>query len=337
MRQFLSFLLLPLLASCSDYEVHRFQGVEVFYQKPADQVDILLIVDNSCSMAPYQTKLGNSFEQFISYFYLENENDEVTANVDYQIAVVTTDTISPGAGQIGQMITSETTNAAEVFSEIVNVGTSGSGFEMGLEGAYLALTPPLSTTTNADFIRDDASFSIIFVSDEQDASPMPVNDYINAFYDIKGQDNRDIFNASALAITDLDECSSFEASADSAVGSRYIDVAEQTGGIIGDLCADDFDPIVTDLSLATSRLTDTFFLSDLPDPATFQVSVNDEIIDCDAGEWTYTWADLDGVSTPAIVFGLEYLPAPSSQIAVRYDYGAGSEARFCDADADTGR
>jgi len=337
MRHLLGLLALSLLASCSEYEVHRFQGVEVFYQKPADKVDILLIVDNSCSMAPYQTKLGNSFDQFISYFYLENDDDEVTANVDYQIAVVTTDTISPGAGQIGQMITSETEDAAGVFSDIVNVGTSGSGWEMGLEGAFLALTPPLSTTVNSGFIRSEASFSIIFVSDEQDASPLPVNDYINEFYKIKGQDNRDIFNASALTITDLDECSAFEASSDSAVGTRYIDVAEQTGGIIGDLCADDFDPIITDLSLATSRLTDTFYLSDLPDPATLQVSVNDEVIDCDAGEWTYTWDDLDGVDTPAIVFGLEYLPAPSSQIAVRYDYGAGSEARFCGDGSDTGR
>jgi hypothetical protein len=292
-------------------------------------------------MAPYQNKLGNSFDQFISFFYLEDENGEVAANVDYQIAVVTTDALSSGAGRIvGEMITSETEDASAVFSEIVNVGTSGSGWEMGLESAYMALTPPLSTTLNSDFIRDGASFSIIFVSDEQDSSPMPVNDYINAFYEVKGYDNRDIFNASALAITDLDSCDSFETTVDSAEGTRYIDVAEQTGGIIGDLCADDFDPIITDLSLATSRLMDTFYLSDLPDPSTLEVSVDDRLIACDEGEWTYTWSELDGEDTPAIVFELDYLPAPSSQIAVRYDYGAGSEDRFCGADgteSDTGR
>ena len=75
-------LMLGLLAGCSEYEIQDFGYVDVFNQNPAEDVDILLVVDNSCSMGPYQARLGQNFSEFISWF--------VGANINYQIGVTTT-------------------------------------------------------------------------------------------------------------------------------------------------------------------------------------------------------------------------------------------------------
>ena len=321
-----SALLLCLLAAagCSDQGFTRFDFVDVWRQNPPDEVDILLVVDDSCSMAPYQAQLGANFSQFISWF--------VEADVDYQIGVITTDIETPTkSGRIqGQVITPETENASGVFSSIVNVGINGSGFETGLEAARMALTEPVISTANAGFLRPEASLSIIFVSDEQDGSPAPVNDYINEFVDIKGARNRDVFNASALVVPAFDQCNETQRQ-QSTLGTRYMDVANQTGGIVGDLCAADFENIVFDLSLASSRLRNTYFLAQEPNLVTLQVSIDDEIIGCETGRWTFERIfdpQLDE-ERPAIVFAADQLPPVGARISARYFPGSGDPAEFC--------
>jgi hypothetical protein len=294
--------------------------VDIFYQNPTDSVDILMVIDNSGSMQPYQAQLGTNFSEFLTYF--------IEADVDYQIATVTTDVMNQDAGELrGQIISPETANPETAFSNIVNVGVTGSGFEMGLEAAYLALTEPLVSTANAGFLRDEATLSLIFVSDEEDASPLPVNDYINAFRDIKGQRSRDVFNASSLVVQQEVNCDAY-----STRGDRYIDVAEQTNGVLGDICSDDFASIVTDLSLNTSRLRDTFFLSREPDASSLELTLNNESVPCDDGSWTFARVEDEyGELQPAIVFERTQMPPSDSQLAVRYYEGSGSLSNFCGA------
>ena len=43
------------------------------------------------------------------------------------------------------------------------------------------------------------------------------------------------------------------------IGTRYVDFADQTNGLIENICADDFSTIVSELSLRSSRLNDIFF------------------------------------------------------------------------------
>ena len=309
-------------AGCSDYTVIVRDGGDVFYQDPSSEVDILLVVDDSCSMGPYQSKLSTNFEEFISFF--------TDANVDYHIGVITTDVMAESAGNIlGDIITTETENASDVFGEIVSVGTAGSGNEMGLHAAYLALTEPRVSTTNAGFIRDTASLSVLFVSDEEDASPLPTAGYVNQLRDIKDSRDRAVFNASALVVTNVDECTS-AAQAGSSRGDRYLDVAAQSSGVSGSICADSFSDIITELSLNASRLMDTFYLTDMPAPNSIEVSVNETALPCEDGGWTYTLVEQDdGPALPAVVFQRDQLPGPSSQIAIRYDFGDGDPEGFC--------
>ncbi|MBN2799529.1 MAG: VWA domain-containing protein [Deltaproteobacteria bacterium] len=314
-------LAVAALSGCNDYTIVASDRVDIFNQNPAEMVDVLMIVDNSGSMDPYQQKLSQNFDAFIEYF--------ITANVNYHIGVVTTDVEALDAGRIrGQVITPETEDASTVFSSLVRVGTSGSGYEVGLETARMALSEPLVSTANLGFLRNDAALSIIFVSDEEDGSPYAVPSYINAFYNVKGQRARDVFNASALVVTNKNECTQGQADY-SSYGTRYVDVAEQTGGVVGNLCSQDFASIITDLSLASSRLRDTFYLSDMPDPASLEVTVNDALLPCEDGAWTYQLVPVEGVDTPAIVFAREQMPPISARITVRYDYGSGDPAGYC--------
>ena len=207
-----------LLSGCSEYAYILRAGDDVFYQLEAGEVDVLLVIDNSCSMEPYQQKLSANFDAFLTFF--------VEGDVDYQIGVVTTsviDTVAapeygcpqseidqiPAPGHLvdGTYITPDDDNGAEIFSDWVNVGTCGSGYEMGLESAYMAFTEPDAIEANAGFLREDAYLSIIFVSDEEDSSPTGVNEYINAFREVKGQRSRDIFNASSLVVDNVADCS----------------------------------------------------------------------------------------------------------------------------------
>lgn len=329
-------------AGCVEYEYARAEGVDIFYQDPAAEVDILLVVDNSCSMELYQEQLGENFLAFISFF--------TEANVDYHVGVLTTtvgeaktnvqndcaqedvDAIAPGGHLVdGTFITSDTPDAEARFAELVALGICGSTYEMGLQSAWLAVNDPEAMAANKDFLRDEASLSLIFVSNEEDFSPYGVNTYINAFRDVKGQRSRDVFNASALVVESLDDCSTREVTAGASEGSRYLDVAKQTNGIRADICADDFSGIVTDLSLNASRLIETFYLSDLPLLSTLTVTLGeDEEIPCEQGRWTYELlSDDEGNARPAVVFDREQLPPIGEKITIRYDYGDGDPAGFC--------
>lgn len=180
--------LLPLLlciAACGD-DVQLFERVQtdVFTQELRRKVDILLVVDNSCSMIDEQQKLAANFDQFIEQF--------LEADVDYQIGVVTTD--MEDASQAGrlhgltpiissQMVLDE---ARQTFENNVKVCATGSGFEMGLAAAAAALTEPLVSTENAGFMRDDAALSVVVVSDEEDDSPLTVGEYLTVLKGVKG-------------------------------------------------------------------------------------------------------------------------------------------------------
>jgi hypothetical protein len=325
-----------LFSGCIEYDPQLHQGVDVFTQEPPEAIDILMIVDNSGSMSSYQTQLSGNFQSFITWF--------VEGNVDYHIAITTTDdgndpvnvTGAARGAFVGDVITSdmEQDEAEDAFRDQVNVGTSGTGMEVGLKTAYLALTDEdLLDGPNQGFLREEAELSIVFVSDEEDSSPWPVADYINAFFDLKGHRDRDVFNASALTVTDESECTASQAEA-SSPGTRYVDVATQTHGLVANLCDDDFAGIVTDLSLATSRMTDTYFLTADPDPSTLTVTVEGPDgsaleVPCTDGVWTYDRVVSDGEEVPAVIFASDQLPALGSRLTIRYMYGGGQVDAFC--------
>jgi hypothetical protein len=335
-------MLLTLLLACQDYDVAVLDRTDAFAQDPADKVDILLVVDNSASMMPYQNKLSQHFSSFIQYF--------VEANTDYHIGVTSTtlgEPLPPGTydctvpefwpvpedGELaGPLIIAPGTPNAELqFEHLVQLGTCGSGAEAGMAAALASLTDRVADGSNAGFLREDAPLSIIFVSDEQDSSLLSPIGYAQQFQNLKRKLGRDSFVASALVSTTEEAIGCDDPDFPPNVGSRYIELAELTGGIVGDICSSDFEPIVQKLGLAASSLETTFYLSQEPSVGTLEVRIDEEeAIPCDAGIWYYDRVPgADGDEQPAIVFYDETVPPPSAQITVYYEYGGGVVEDFC--------
>ena len=323
-----------LVGGCkSDNTLSKLDADDTFFQAEAGEVDVLLVVDNSGSMQPYQEKLSTNFENFLEYF---------TGYVDYRIGVITSTIENPEAmgactpeevaaipdgGELvgGPWISDEDADGAERFADLVQVGTCGGGYEMGLETALLALTPPMSEGANAGFLRSEAYLSVIFVTDEEDSSPGTTSEYINAFRNLKGISARDVFNASALVVTDEADCTDEQLDVGASQNTRMVDVANQTNGVVGSICSGDFATIVTELSLASSRLTDTFYLSQTPNAGTLIVGVDEVEVACSDGMWAYE--EVEG--RPAIVFARDQLPPPGARITASYDYGDGDPSGYC--------
>jgi hypothetical protein len=271
--------LLPLalgLVAC-DEEVALIlpTGADVLFQNPPTQVDILLVVDNSCSMQDEQDKLSQGFDAFVEFFDV--------ADVDYQIGITTTDMQDPNASgrlvgaQDERIIRRETPDAEQLFRDNVRVGVNGSPFERGFDAARAALTDQLDGP-NEGFIREDALLSIIFVSDEEDASAGPVNTMVDQFRMLKGERDRDSFNASVLVGIDPVTGEPADCGRDpddpnvgAAAGERYADLASQTHGVVASICEDEFNDIVGRMGLASSRLKDVFELTSRPREDTVEV------------------------------------------------------------------
>jgi hypothetical protein len=179
-----------------------------------------------------------------------------------------------------RVITPDTINGNEIFSELVAQGTSGTGIEMGLEGARLVFEEPYFTEQNGGFLRENANLSLLIVSDEDDVSPYPVDDYLRYFAALKGDEaSRDhtLMNVSAVIGNvepprdDLPSCESENGSA--SYGRRYLAAAVETEGLVESICEKDFAPIVQTLGLTLSGLLAEFELSALPNLSTLVVSL----------------------------------------------------------------
>jgi hypothetical protein len=211
---------------------------------------------------------------------------------------------------------------------MVVVGTSGSGIEMGLEAARLALSEPLLSTDNQGFLREDANLSLIFVSDEDDFSPHSAHTYLRHFTDLKGDEayrNHTMLNVSAVVGKDVppyDGASSCETeNGIGYYGPKYIELVNRTEGKVESICEEDFSPIASELGLVASGLQLEFALSGLPDLETLTVSLytennNDaldrELVRGEDEDYTYS------IENNSIVFTPDSLPASETYILAEY-------------------
>lgn len=114
-------------------------------------IDVLIAIDQSCSMATHQAQLNSQFASFIQVF--------ASANVAWKVGVLTE--------QNGCMtiFNAQTPNWASLFTNAI------SGTDHGLTEALLQLTKTATLAgCNAGFRDPGAPLQIIIVSDERDQS-----------------------------------------------------------------------------------------------------------------------------------------------------------------------
>lgn len=135
------------------------------------RADLLLVVDDSCSMGDAQTALGTSIVQLADTL--------ASRSVDFQVGVVTTDMQSmQRAGRLignPRILTPTTPDFETELADRVQPGIQGSGTEMGILATVRAVTSPRIDNENMGFLREDADLVVIIVSDEDDFSPANPN------------------------------------------------------------------------------------------------------------------------------------------------------------------
>jgi hypothetical protein len=264
--------------------------VDTYAQQAASKIDVLWVIDNSGSMAPRQEILARNLQSFMDVFS--------KSGIDYRIAVTTTDIFKDKGAFFGtpKVLTPMTPNVVSAFANNVKVGTNGSPYEAGLEGAQLALNtqaatnmpilqalqacqgmcgssmnPNLCNTTcekNNDiaFLRPDAYLYLIFVSDEDDQSSQDVRYFWRSFETTKGIGNDGTVATAAIVGEPMNSCGAV-------AGERYISLSDLTGGAVGSICDPSFADTLTKLANNAVGLKRKFALSTDPDPMTLKVTI----------------------------------------------------------------
>ncbi|MBK06333.1 MAG: hypothetical protein CL920_25255 [Deltaproteobacteria bacterium] len=296
---------------------------DTFKQATKPQIDILFVIDDSGSMGDEQRNLGNNFTSFIKW--------ALTLNVDFQIAITTTD-VSGGSGNpfggpqttpggfrgSPKIMTNNTPNLTTIFSQNATVGTQGSGNEQGLEGARLALSAPLITTgANKGFLRKDASLSIIFISDEADSSGQPVQFYQNFFKNIKGVRNPDRLRVNGIIgydpATKQPKCGgNTGGNAGAQSSGRYLAVINSTQGVVESICNANWAQTLSNIASVTFGLKKKFFLTRAADPKSIVVKVDGVVVNTSSTTWTYDTVDN----------GINFNKPPKAGSTVQVEYKA---------------
>lgn len=127
---------------------------------PEPKMDLLIVVDDSGSMADEQDRLGHELPALVGDLF----------DVDWQIAVVTT---SSPCLRMGRAVKKSDPDASEAFRAMVAVGTNGQAEEHGLTTAQEALQGKCPSGTGKSWLRSEAALAVLFVSDEDSVDGEP--------------------------------------------------------------------------------------------------------------------------------------------------------------------
>jgi len=328
-----NFLVLGLGLGCqSDGDLVRATYTDTFFQVPTDAVDILWVVDNSLSMADEQAQVAEKFGEFI----ISLEKSEL----DFHIGVVTTDLdhenhrgklMAPEGEDV--YLSTVTEDYIGKFQDRVQVGIDGADKEKGIDAAFTALSEPLVSSWNQGFLREEATLSIIYVSDENDCTDrgslaayesglscyehsddlVSMYNLIEDYAQLKTGGSR-IMVSSVVGPDIVENCEG------SVPGDRYRTMTEAFGGIQGSICEEDFTGIMSDLGLQVSGMLYSFQLSYLASVDTLEVWVDDvSVVEDEDNGWTYN------ETYSILYFNGDGVPARGSEIVVSYEI-AGSVA-----------
>ena len=273
---------------------------ETFTQDAAPAVDVLFLVDGTGSMSEEQAALAAAAGDFVTELQ--------SRALDWQLGVASTDLTDSGV-LYGDpwIVTPEhldgVTALAEAFSAI---GTGHVPPSTGLDAATLALRD--STGENRGFRRESAALQVVFVSDGDDQSGLVLGaDPVGTFVDLLvGQAARSAQPARASAVVG-DAPRGCDGAAGSAnAGTRYLELAERTGGATASICSADFTGVAAALGELAARWPTRFGLHATPVEGTVTVEVDGVRVEPAAVDY----------ADPAVE--LSEPPAPDAEIRVHY-------------------
>jgi len=243
--------------------------IDSFVQSASyDEVDILWVIDGSCSMLQHQTNLLSGIELMM---------DSLPPDVNWRLKMITT-----GDGRaVKQPQTFPLTRGDDIADALAMYqDLPPDGMEKGFDAVknYITLDPYAQT-----WMRPTAALLTVFVSDEQEQSTQTAPDFI-AWY----QTLRSNAFASFIGNVEIADSICTRPPAPVDVGRKYMDVVTYFLGTIIDICETDWSAGVED---ATQKIDPVEDLELTHEPYPHTVVVFENGSPMDTSKWTYIKAD----------------------------------------------
>ncbi len=308
---------------------HEGTALDRFVQGSADQVDVLFVVSNTTTMAPYQARLQSAIGGFVS--------GAASRGLSVQVGVTSTGLVGRSVcggpsqgGDGGRLVPVDGARpriyeaaSANVAGIQANLGVGAChNLVQGLETMRMALSSPLIDRTddprtaqpndgNLGFLRPSARLAVVFLADEDDHSGFGAGSYVEFLRGLKGANQS--HRTQAFAIVPDGSCP-----ANSTVqpdAPRFRRVATESGGAVHPVCASSYGGLLDQvLSRAAGPQRDFQLSFQATSAADIRVTVNGAAV----GGWTF-----DGTRN-AIVFDAGSAPSPGQTIEVRYTSECGT-------------
>lgn len=275
------------------------ETVETFTQSSNSSglLDILIVVDNSGSMAEEQHNLSTKLEPLLQY----------VSGSDWRIGVVTTD---PAQGCLRALINKGDHNYKTAYRNAIMAGTNGTGYEQGILQAVNGLK---GACNNKSFLRPNSTVAVLIVSDEDNCSnggDCRNQDYASADYLLNYLDSiREVsVNARVYGLIWHSSQASWQCPTAYNQGHIYTDLIDRSGGSYGSICDNDYTATLASISQNISAILETqFALKFEPIPNTLNVYIDGKLIN-------------SGYKVTGNVLEFTNPPADGSTIKVDYKY-----------------
>lgn len=242
------------------------------------KIDVLIVVDNSGSMAPEQKNMGDRFGSFI---------DKIES-LDWRVAVTTTDMhpsnanvdkadgkLLPISGLSNRYFLDSSkdskVDAQRYFSATVQRSESGSGYEQGLAATYRSVERSLVTgDANGGFYRSDAALAVVVVSDADETgyqnraanlTSKSVPENLVSMVSNRWPGKPFIFNAIVVQSGDT-ACKAVSGNED--YGKTYEKMSGLTSGVVGSVCAENYADQLASIGSGLSKVVRSVSLDCAP-------------------------------------------------------------------------
>lgn len=251
------------------------------------KIDVLVVIDNSGSMATEQANMAQRFNTFI---------DELNG-LDWQVGIVTTDVsqdtelrdgrlIPFRGGYTGRVITSQLdlATAKASFSQTIQRTDSGaSSDEQGIAASYRAIErSQMAGSDNSTLIRPDAALAIVIVTDANESPKGGIstirNEPSKLISLIKGITPQKAISINSIVVKSNDRAC-LGINGNEAYGTVYESASSSTGGIIGSVCEADYASQLKLIGQTSAGLVNSITLACQPVDANGDGTIDLEIRD----------------------------------------------------------
>lgn len=250
---------------------HRFHKVKLPLEITAadDQVDVLIVVDNSKSMKEEQQNMAERVTHFLDRLH----------GLDWRMSIVTTDMKNKkwGDGRLlvfpngSSFISSKLSidEAKNQFAKTIQRNEDGHHNEQAIKATFRAIERAMNPKetndkNNKEFFRKNAALAVVVVSDE-DESGSGVENTSHGLLELvhKSFGKEKIFKFHSIVVRPGDkQCLS--ASVDHKEAHVYAEFTQMTSGVLGNICAKDYGNQLTVIGQDVANTQNTFALTCVP-------------------------------------------------------------------------